>query len=290
MELLAKSLPGPRRRGRGRGADLPRRDHGVPRLRGRRARRARWTTTGMRVDVLGRPAGGRAAARRSSTRSPTTRTRPGCPCRLQRRQALVDLARRYGFLILEDVAYRELGFDGQRAARACGRWRPDVVLQAGTFSKIFFPGFPARLGGRAGRGHRAARSWPSRTPTSARARSASGCSRSTGAAATSTASSSPSRALYARRAELTVAGAGRGTCPRAPPGPRRAAASSSGSPLPDGVDTVALSAAASARKVAYVPGRAVLPRRRRGHADPAGLQPGRRRPHRRGHPPHRRGA
>src|SRR5580700_10298567 len=74
-----------------------------------------------------------------------------------RRPALVELARRYGFLILEDVAYRELGFAagpaGQESAagpagqespapRPPSLWSlaPDVVVQAGTFSKIFFPG------------------------------------------------------------------------------------------------------------------------------------------------------
>jgi 2-aminoadipate transaminase len=65
----------------------------------------------------------------------------------ERRARLVDLARHHGFLIVEDVAYRELGFDGTRPASL---WSlgPDVVLQAGTFSKTFFPG--VRLGWAAG--------------------------------------------------------------------------------------------------------------------------------------------
>jgi 2-aminoadipate transaminase len=60
-----------------------------------------------------------------------------------RREPLVELARRYGFLIVEDVAYRELAFD---AAAAPTLWSlgPDVVVQAGTTSKTFFPG--VRLG------------------------------------------------------------------------------------------------------------------------------------------------
>jgi 2-aminoadipate transaminase len=64
-----------------------------------------------------------------------------------RRAALVELARRYGFLIVEDVAYRELGFDGTAPASL---WSlgPDVVVQAGTTSKTFFPG--VRLGWAAG--------------------------------------------------------------------------------------------------------------------------------------------
>lgn len=61
----------------------------------------------------------------------------------ERRAALVQMAREKGFLIVEDVAYRELGFqdEEQPSLYSLG---PDVVLQAGTFSKTFFPG--VRLG------------------------------------------------------------------------------------------------------------------------------------------------
>jgi 2-aminoadipate transaminase len=65
----------------------------------------------------------------------------------ERRAALVELARRYGFLIVEDVAYRELGFDGTAPA-SLWSLAPDVVVQAGTTSKTFFPG--VRLGWAAG--------------------------------------------------------------------------------------------------------------------------------------------
>ena len=60
-----------------------------------------------------------------------------------RRPVLVELARHYGFLIVEDVAYRELGFDEESPASL---WSlgPDVVVQAGTTSKTFCPG--VRLG------------------------------------------------------------------------------------------------------------------------------------------------
>src|ERR671919_461761 len=70
--------------------------------------------------------------------NPTGRTLP-----LDRRRELVELCRRHGVLIFEDVAYRELAFDG---ASLPSLWSlaPDVVLQAGTFSKTFFPG--VRLG------------------------------------------------------------------------------------------------------------------------------------------------
>jgi 2-aminoadipate transaminase len=61
----------------------------------------------------------------------------------ERRELLVDLAGRYGFLIVEDVAYRELGFD-DGAEPSLWSLAPDVVLQAGTTSKTLFPG--VRLG------------------------------------------------------------------------------------------------------------------------------------------------
>jgi 2-aminoadipate transaminase len=66
---------------------------------------------------------------------------------LPRRQALVELCRRHGVLIFEDVAYREVSFDA-RALPSLWSLAPDVVLQAGTFSKLFAPG--VRLGWAAG--------------------------------------------------------------------------------------------------------------------------------------------
>jgi 2-aminoadipate transaminase len=70
--------------------------------------------------------------------NPTGRTLP-----IERREALVDLCRRYGVPILEDVAYRELAW-GAASLPTLWSLAPDVVMQAGTFSKIFFPG--VRLG------------------------------------------------------------------------------------------------------------------------------------------------
>jgi 2-aminoadipate transaminase len=61
----------------------------------------------------------------------------------ERRTLLVELARRHGFVIVEDVAYRELGFEDDAAA-SLWSLAPDVVVQAGTTSKTFFPG--VRLG------------------------------------------------------------------------------------------------------------------------------------------------
>jgi 2-aminoadipate transaminase len=65
----------------------------------------------------------------------------------ERREALVELAHRHGLLVVEDVAYRELRFGAERPPTLYSL-APDVVLQAGTFSKTFFPG--VRLGWAAG--------------------------------------------------------------------------------------------------------------------------------------------
>jgi 2-aminoadipate transaminase len=64
-----------------------------------------------------------------------------------RRPTLVELARFYGFLVVEDVAYRELSFDGDSLASL---WSlgTDIVVQVGTTSKTLFPG--VRLGWAAG--------------------------------------------------------------------------------------------------------------------------------------------
>ena len=61
----------------------------------------------------------------------------------ERREPLVELARRYGFLLVEDVAYRELGFN-EEMLPSLWSLGPDVVVQAGTTSKTFCPG--VRLG------------------------------------------------------------------------------------------------------------------------------------------------
>jgi len=72
----------------------------------------------------------------------------------ERRAPLVELARHYGFLIVEDVAYRELGFSAD-ALPSLWSLAPDVVVQAGTTSKTFCPG--VRLGWAAGPADIAAR-------------------------------------------------------------------------------------------------------------------------------------
>lgn len=64
-----------------------------------------------------------------------------------RRQEIVEVCRRHGVLLVEDVAYRELAFTPEDRP---SMWSlgPDIVVQVGTFSKIFFPG--VRLGWAAG--------------------------------------------------------------------------------------------------------------------------------------------
>jgi 2-aminoadipate transaminase len=74
--------------------------------------------------------------------NPSGRTLP-----LDRRRELVELCRRHDVLILEDVAYREIRFEGEPLP-SLWSLAPDMVLQAGTFSKLLSPG--VRLGWAAG--------------------------------------------------------------------------------------------------------------------------------------------
>ena len=67
----------------------------------------------------------------------------GVSLTLSRRTQLVELAGRYGFLVVEDVAYRELGFFDETLP-SLWSLAPDVVVQTGTTSKTLFPG--VRLG------------------------------------------------------------------------------------------------------------------------------------------------
>lgn len=62
---------------------------------------------------------------------------------LEERKMLVELARRYGFLIVEDSPYRELRYEGEDIPTMYSI-DPDNVIHLGSFSKIFAPGF--RLG------------------------------------------------------------------------------------------------------------------------------------------------
>jgi DNA-binding transcriptional MocR family regulator len=58
----------------------------------------------------------------------------------QRRPQVVDIARRYGVLVLEDDPYGLLGFDGDPLP-SLQALNPEGVIYLGSFSKTFAPGF-----------------------------------------------------------------------------------------------------------------------------------------------------
>ena len=62
---------------------------------------------------------------------------------LEDRKALVELSRRYGFLIVEDSPYRDLRYSGE-SIPSIYSLDPDRVLHLGSFSKVLAPGL--RLG------------------------------------------------------------------------------------------------------------------------------------------------
>ena len=97
---------------------------------------------GLEVDVLERRLAGGLRPKLVYT-IPDHQNPAGVSLSVERRSPLIELARRYGFLIVEDVAYRELGFSDETLPSL---WSlgPDVVVQAGTTSKTLFPG--VRLG------------------------------------------------------------------------------------------------------------------------------------------------
>jgi 2-aminoadipate transaminase len=173
-----------------------------------------------------------------------------------RRQALVELARHYGFLILEDVAYRELGFGGDQPPTLWSM-APDVVVQAGTFSKTFFPG--VRLGWAAGPPEVISQLIVAKQNSDQ-------CSGALGQRMLEEYGRgghldrqiAASRELYARRAQLLASALAthlpEGTTWTTPYGGFYTWVTA-----PSGVDTVALTAAAGERKVAYVPGRPFYP-------------------------------
>jgi 2-aminoadipate transaminase len=254
MELLAKSYidPGdvvvvesPTYLGgimafRGYEADV----HGVP-----------MDDDGMRVDVLAGLLAGGLRPKIVYT-IPDYQNPTGLSMSADRRAELAGLARRYGFLICEDVAYRELGFDAPPPA-SLWSLAPDVVLQAGTGSKIFFPG--VRLGWAAGPQQVIGRLVVAKQNSDQ-------CSGALGQrmfeeygrAGHLDRQIVASRALYARRAELITQALAvhmpDGTTWTTPRGGFYVWLTA-----PGGVDTVALSAVARDRKVAYVPGRPFYP-------------------------------
>jgi 2-aminoadipate transaminase len=210
---------------------------------------------GMRVDVLAGLLAGGLRPKILYT-IPDYQNPTGLSMSAERRHELVGLARKYGFLICEDVAYRELGFGG---APPVSLWSlaPDMVLQAGTFSKIFFPG--VRLGWAAGPDEVISRLVVAKQNSDQ-------CSGALGQRMLEEYGRAGhldrqvvlSRELYARRAALTTealtAHMPAGTTWTTPRGGFYVWVTA-----PYGVDTVALSAQARGRKVAYVPGHPFYP-------------------------------
>ena len=219
-------VPRPRRRRRRRGADLSRRDPGVPKLRGE-ARRGPDRRARARGGRAGTAAGLPGCARSSSTRSPTTRTRRASasrdgaaraagraraplrlPDRRGRRLPRARLHRRDAAEPLEPRARTSSSRPARprrRSSRACGSAGPSALPRSPRSS-----------------------SPPSRTPTSARARSDSGSSRSRARRGWIDEQLARSRALYRRKGERLLAALERSMPRTAPAGPARRAASSPG--------------------------------------------------------------
>lgn len=250
MELLAKSLIDP---GDVVIVEAPTYLGAIMAFRGYEAdvRAVPMDAGGMRVDALDDLLRGGLRPKVVYT-IPDHQNPTGLSLAADRRPALAALARRYGFLILEDVAYRELGFDDVRPP-SLWTLAPDMVVQAGTFSKIFFPG--VRLG------------WAAGPPViidqlCTAKQNSDQCSGALGQRMLEEyghgghldAQLVASRALYERRAGLIT----RALAEHMPAGttwttPR--GGFFTWLTLPEGVDTVTLTPAARAAKVAYVPGR-----------------------------------
>ena len=182
----------------------------------------------------------------------------------ERRHALVELARRYGFVLAEDVAYRELGFDGG-ALPSLWSLAPDVVVQLGTTSKTFFPG--VRLGWAAGPAEIVGQLLVAKQNTDQ-------CAAALGQKLFETyarrgamdAQLVRSRALYRRRCERLLAAFGR-AMPASVSWTKPRGGFFSWLTLPDGVDAVDFARAAAAAGVAVVPGLPFFPDGRRGRSN-----------------------
>ena len=201
------------RSARRRAADHERRDRGARARSGRRSSiRATWSSSKARhtsarsvvpelraelvaghagrgrsqVDELDQPLAAGLRPKLLYT-IPDHQNPAGVSLSADRRAALGRARAPYGFLVVEDVAYRELGF-ADEACASLWSLAPDVVVQAGRRRRRSSPasasvGLQGRQRSSTGSCRR------SRSRTSARARSGSGSSRSPSGAAGSTSSS-----------------------------------------------------------------------------------------------------
>jgi len=175
---------------------------------------------------------------------------------VERRRPLVELARRYGFLVVEDVAYRELGFDDEPAP-SLWSLAPDAVVQAGTTSKTFFPG--VRLGWAAGPAEISARLVAAKQNTDQ-------CAGALGQRLFEEyvrrgwidEQLAASRALYRRKCELML-GALERSMPDGAHWTRPRGGFFSWLTLPHGADTVELARSAAEQRVGIVPGTLFFP-------------------------------
>ena len=237
-----------------------------------RSRACRWTTDGLdgrtSSSACWRGAAAEAALHdprppEPGRREPVGRAPPGAG----------RAGRRHGVLVVEDVAYRELGFD-DGAPPSLWSLAPDAVVQVGDVLEDVLPRRAAGLGGRPGR--RSSREMDSgqaeHRPVRGCARPAA-AARSTSGAAGSTSRSSKSRALYRRRCERLIAALER-TMPEGVSWTRPSGGFFSWLTLP-GCDATVLTARAAEAGVGLVPG-ALFFRRPRRRERPAVVQHGRR--------------
>ena len=210
---------------------------------------------GLDVDGLARAVAGGLRPKLVYT-IPDHQNPAGVTLATERRRALVELARRHGFLIVEDVAYRELGF-ADDAPPSLWSLAPDAVVQIGTTSKTFFPG--VRLGWAAGPAEIVSQLVVAKQNTDQ-------CSSALGQRlfeeyARSNAMDAQlvrSRGLYERRCELVLAALEREQ-PAGLAWTRPRGGFFTWLTLPDGLDATAFARRAAAAGVAVVPGTPFYP-------------------------------
>src|SRR5207248_8634171 len=94
---------------------------------------------GMAVDALAAACAGGRVPRLLYT-IPNFQNPSGATLGLEKRRALVELAQRYGILILEDDPYGALRFDGAPLPGLFELGGPDRVIFTSSFSKTVAPG------------------------------------------------------------------------------------------------------------------------------------------------------